>query len=73
MSEPEITWSVPRLALSIEEACAAVGVSWGTWKEHIAPNVRIVRLGRKKLVPVAELERWLAERAEHFLPEELRA
>ena len=65
MSEqPEVTWSVPKLALSIEEACAALGVSWGTWNEHIAPDVRIVRLGRRKLVPVKELERWLARESE---------
>jgi excisionase family DNA binding protein len=55
---------VPRVALSIEEACAALGVSWDTWSEHIAPHVKIVRVGRRKLVPVAELEKWLATEAE---------
>jgi hypothetical protein len=55
---------VPRVALSIEEACAALGVSWDTWDEHIAPHVKIVRIGRRKLVPVAELERWLVKEAE---------
>jgi excisionase family DNA binding protein len=52
---------VPRTALSIEEACASLGVSWDTWTAHIAPDIRIVRLGRRQLVPVAELQRWLAE------------
>ena len=60
----------PRLALSIEEACAALGVSWDTWKEHIADQVRVVRLGRRKLVPVAELERWLADHAELTLSDD---
>jgi hypothetical protein len=55
---------VPRLALSVEETCAALGCSWDFWREHLAPHVRIVRLGRRKLVPVRELERVLEELAE---------
>lgn len=58
---------VPKLALTIEEACEALGVSWDLWKASIAPDVRIVRLGRRQLVPVAELERWLADHAEKVL------
>jgi hypothetical protein len=59
--------SVPRLALSVDEACQALGVSWDFWHEHVAPEVRIVRRGRRKLIPVAELERWLADSAEAVL------
>jgi hypothetical protein len=55
---------VPRLALSISEACEAIGVSWDFWRQHVESDVSIVRLGRRKLVPVSELERWLTERAE---------
>ncbi|HTX32254.1 MAG TPA: hypothetical protein VMD09_12805 [Solirubrobacteraceae bacterium] len=58
---------MPRTALSIAEACESLGVSWDTWSEYIAPEVRIVRLGRRQLVPVTELERWLARRAEGVL------
>jgi hypothetical protein len=58
---------VPRLALDVQEACVALGVSWDTWHEHIEPEVRLIRLGRRKLVPVAELERWLAEHAQTTL------
>jgi hypothetical protein len=54
----------PALALSIEQACAALGVSWDTWKASIEPEVRLVRLGRRKLVPVTELQRWLDSHAE---------
>lgn len=53
----------PTLALSIEQACAALGISWDTWREHVEPEVRIVRIGRRKLVPVKELERWLDKNA----------
>jgi hypothetical protein len=58
---------VPRLALNIEQACAALGVSWDVWREHVEPDVRLVRIGARKLVPVAELERWLAENADTAL------
>ena len=54
----------PALALSVERACAALGVSWDTWKAHIEPDVRIVRIGRRKLVPVSEIQRWLDAHAE---------
>lgn len=58
------TYEVPKLALSIEEACAALGISWDLWDQHVRPHVWMVRLGRRRLVPVAELQRWLAEHAE---------
>jgi excisionase family DNA binding protein len=56
--------TTPALALSVEQACQALGVSWDTWRAHIEPEIRLVRLGRRKLVPVAELERWLTDHAE---------
>jgi excisionase family DNA binding protein len=58
------TYELPVLALSINEACAALGITHDLWKEHVADEVRMVRLGRRRLVPVAELQRWLAEHAE---------
>jgi hypothetical protein len=50
---------VPRLALSREEAAAAIGVSIDFLDEHVVPELRIVRRGRRKLIPVAELDKWL--------------
>jgi hypothetical protein len=67
MSRPATT--VPRLALDVGEACAALGVSWDYFSEHVAPELRIIRRGRRKLIPVAELERWLDEHAERALPD----
>jgi excisionase family DNA binding protein len=57
------TSAVPRLALSPAEAAEALGVSRDFLDEHIAPELRIVRRGRRKLIPVLELERWLSEQA----------
>jgi hypothetical protein len=60
--------AAPRpLALTVAQACASLGCSWDFWAEHVASEVRIVRRGRRRLVPVAELERWLDENAERLL------
>ena len=56
--------SVPRLALRVEEAAAAIGVSDDFYRAHVAPHVRVVRRGRLRLVAVRELERFLDENAE---------
>jgi hypothetical protein len=53
--------AVNRLALSPAEAAEALGVSRDFLDEHVGPELRWVRRGRRKLVAVAELERWLAE------------
>ena len=51
--------ALPRLALSKREAALAIGVSVDYLEEHVMPELRVVRRGRKVLVPVQELERWL--------------
>lgn len=56
--------ATPALALTVEQACAALSVSWDTWRGSIEPEIKLVRLGRRKLVPTSELERWLADHAE---------
>jgi hypothetical protein len=55
---------IPRLALSREEAAQALGMSLNSFERHVQPTIRLVRLGRMRLVPIAELERWLGENAE---------
>ncbi len=61
------TAPIPRLALTREEAAAAVGMSLDSFERHVQPTLRLVRLGRMRLVPIAELERWLDEHAERTL------
>jgi hypothetical protein len=63
---------VPRLALSVEEACAALGVSWDFWQANIASEVKLVRRGRKKLIAVSALQEWLDANAERVLRERPR-
>ncbi|MEK6271478.1 MAG: hypothetical protein AABM42_02370 [Actinomycetota bacterium] len=50
---------VPSLALTAASAAAALDMSEDAFREHVAPELRWVRCGRKKLVAVRELERWL--------------
>jgi integrase len=56
--------SVPRTALTRREAAESLGVGLTTLKEQMQPDLRIVRRGKFRLIPVAELERWLEENAE---------
>lgn len=59
---------VERKALGLQEAARSLGVSNDFFLAHIAPSLRIVRKGRRKLVPTAELDRWLDEAATFALP-----
>jgi excisionase family DNA binding protein len=52
-----------RLALRPEEAAEAMGVSRSFFYESILPELRVARVGRVRMVPVAELEQWLDRRA----------
>ena len=71
MPEPRASRSaaLSRLALSPDEAAAAVGVSRDYLDEHVGPELRWVRRGRRKFVSVRELERWLDESAARTLEE----
>lgn len=62
---PGFQWVAPfpRLALAREEAAEALGMSIDSFERHVQPTLRLVRLGRMRLVPVAELERWLDDNA----------
>jgi excisionase family DNA binding protein len=48
-----------RLALSVEEAAEALGVSRDSFERHVLAELRLVRIGRRLLVPTGELERWI--------------
>lgn len=61
MSDPVAP--IPRLALTREQAAAALGMSLDSFERHVQPTIRLVRLGRMRLVPVREIDRWLDENA----------
>jgi excisionase family DNA binding protein len=57
------TGNVPRLAFSMDEAAEALSVSRDFLDQHIRHELRLIRRGRKVLVSVRELERWLEQSA----------
>jgi hypothetical protein len=57
------------VALTRDEAAAAIGMSLDSFERHVQPDVRMVRRGKLRLVPLHELERWADEQAEATLTE----
>jgi hypothetical protein len=53
-----------QLAMTRAEAARALGVSINSFERHVQPELKIVRRGRLRLIPVHEIERWLEENAE---------
>lgn len=58
---------VPRQALTADEAAECLGVSRDFFDDHVLPELRIVRRGRKRIIPLRAIERWLDEEAERAL------
>jgi hypothetical protein len=58
---------VPQLLVTRTDAAKACAMSMDSWERYVQPHVRLVRRGRLRLVPVTELERWIAENAERTL------
>lgn len=54
---------VPRIALTREEAAHALGMSLDSFERHVQPEIRLVRRGKLRLVPVREIERWAEQSA----------
>jgi excisionase family DNA binding protein len=53
----------PRLALTRSEAARSLGMSLDSFERHVQSQIRLVRRGKLRLVPIAELERWLEANA----------
>ena len=59
-SKPSVA-APAKLAVGLGEAAALLSVSDDHFREHIKPELRIVRRGKRQFVAVRELERWLSE------------
>jgi excisionase family DNA binding protein len=51
--------TLPRLPVSPGEAAKMLGVSRDYFDEHVIDELRVVRRGRRILIALTELERWL--------------
>lgn len=68
-SSPSRTWGQPpRLAYTPEEAASALGMSRSLFYERVLPHLKTVRLGRKRIIAIAELELFLSTHASRALP-----
>ncbi len=59
MTEPAAVAPVPRVALTREQAAAALGMSLDTFERHVQHQLAWAYVGRRRYVSVAELERWV--------------
>jgi excisionase family DNA binding protein len=67
LPQPDASHPGARLALTKAEAAESLGVSVDFLEQHVMPELRVVRRGRRRLIPLRELERWLDESAERTL------
>jgi hypothetical protein len=51
----------------------SLGMSLDSFERHVQPELRLIRRGKLRLVPVAELERWASESAESVFSRPRRA
>jgi len=65
--EPMSVEPILRVAYDREEAAAALGMKLDSFERWVQPEIKMIRLGKKRLVPVAELQRWATEAAERTL------
>jgi len=57
------------LALSPDEAAAAIGCARDFFDDHIRPELGLIRRGRRVFVAVGDLEKWLERSAALILEE----
>ena len=55
--------ALPRLSISPDEAAEMLGISRDYFDEHVIHELRVVRRGRRILISLGELERWLDQAA----------
>jgi excisionase family DNA binding protein len=67
--EGDLSKRAPRFALTREEAARSLGMSLDSFERYVQAEVRLVRRGRLRLVPVRDLEAWVERNAERPLVE----
>jgi DNA-binding HxlR family transcriptional regulator len=72
MTASRLKVDVPRVALTLDEAAASIGVGRTTFESEVKPEIKLIRRGRVVLVPVDELAAWATRNAEPVLPDRAR-
>jgi len=55
---------VPAVCLELGRAAAALDMGLVFFEREVLPEVRVIRRGSKRLVPVEELHRWARDNAQ---------
>lgn len=55
--------TAPRLAYTVNDAAAALSVSRDFFEAWVLPEISTFKVGRLRIVPVAELYKWVADNA----------
>lgn len=55
---------IPRTALTRDEAAVSLGMSLTSFEKYVQPEIKLVRIGGLRLVPISELQRWVDRKAE---------
>jgi hypothetical protein len=60
---------VPAVALTVsrQQAAALLNISVDTFERRVLPGIRVVQIGARQVIPVRELERWVAENSARAL------
>lgn len=73
MTAPAVlTLNLEPVAVSREEAAAALGMSLTTFEETVQKHIGLIPCGRRRLVPVAELRRWAEQNTDRPMTEQVR-
>lgn len=64
MAEPGVVVHIDPVLVDRTTAAAMMGMSLDSFERYVQPELRIVRRGRLRLVPVDELKRWGQTNAE---------
>jgi excisionase family DNA binding protein len=67
MSSSDFRERSSRIALTRTEAAEALGISVDSFERYIQPELRLIRRGRLRLIPVVELTRWIETNAARTL------
>jgi hypothetical protein len=59
--------SLSPVAVSRETAAAALGMGLTMFSERVQPELRVIRVGAKVLIPTSELQRWVEANADKVL------
>jgi hypothetical protein len=59
--------SVPRYALTRQEAATSLGMSVDTFERRVQAFIMVVPCGQLILVPPAEIERWIKANARYLM------